>query len=126
MTYYQNVPGTYPVSAQVTNYSYTQHAVNAAITGAVVGAVAGTAKGISQTEKGAEDRVKDIAKVAGRDTALCSASSFAGAMAAGLTGTKGLLSLAIFATAGVGAGYMLNKVMPKVDCTASKETEEKK
>ncbi len=121
-TYYQNVPVSYPVNYTMNeNYSYTQHAVNAGITGAIVGAVAGTAKGVYQTEKASEERVIKVAKIAARDSAICGASSFAGALASSVTGTKGLLSLAIFAAAGVGTGYMLNKVMLKSECAVSEE-----
>ena len=69
--YYQTVPVNYQVATSNSSYSYTQHAVNAGITGAVVGAVAGTAKGVYQTEKDTQGRVKTVAKVAARDSALC-------------------------------------------------------
>ncbi len=122
--YYQTAPVSYPVNYQTMNYNSTQQALNAGITGAVVGAVAGTARGIYQTEKNSEGRIAGVAKAAARDSAICGASSFAGAMAAGLSGTKGLLSLALFAGVGVGAGYMLNKILPKGEGAKCEEVKE--
>lgn len=122
---YQTTPVSYPANYQISaanmNYSYTQNAINAGITGSVVGAVAGAARGVYQTEKQTAGRVKGVAKIAARDSAICGVSSFAGALVAGVTGTKGVLSLAIFAAAGIGAGYMLNKALPNAGSISCEE-----
>lgn len=120
MTYY---PGYYsaqtacPIYPQYYGYPAPvyQQTTRAAITGAFVGAIGGALQGLSNTAGQQQGRALCVAKYVIRDAAICGAASFAGATVAGASGTKGVLSIAIFAAASVGTGYLLRKYVPVVE-----------
>ncbi len=114
---YQPGTGAYPVNNQNYNLGYNtgyaQNAVNIGITGAAVGAVAGAAKGLCSSKSADKGRAVNVAKSAAYDATICGTSSFAGALASGVIGTRGWLSFAVFAAAGIGTGYVLHKALSK-------------
>ena len=118
--YYQQGSGAYQVYNQSYNSGYVQSAVKIGITGAAAGAVAGAAKELCSSSSAATGRKTAVAKSAAYDAVICGTSSFAGAVVAGAIGTRGLLSFAVFAAAGVGTGYVLHKTLSKKLCSDSK------
>ena len=92
--------------------SVFDHALRFGITGAIIGGAIAAAQNIRRQKDG-ECEMSDVVKNTAKEAGVTGIATMAGSVAANATGDRGILSAIVFASATVGAKYLIDGVVKK-------------